>query len=76
MKLRAIVLVAAQAPAMLCAHGQTVQPLDAKISAILNRPKFRRALFGIEVYSYGKAFRLAGREGSGVCIFEQSRREA
>ena len=51
MKLRAILLVAAQALAILCAHGQTVQPLDAKISAIVNRPQFQRAMFGIEVYS-------------------------
>ncbi|HEX9423345.1 MAG TPA: D-alanyl-D-alanine carboxypeptidase [Pyrinomonadaceae bacterium] len=51
MKLRAILLLAAQALAILCAHGQTVQPLDAKISAIVNRPEFRRAMFGIEVYS-------------------------
>ena len=43
----AILLVAAQALAILCAHGQTVQPLDAKTSAIVNRPEFRHAMFGM-----------------------------
>ena len=51
MRLRVILLVAAQALALLCAQGQTVQPLDAKIAAIVSRPEFRHALFGIEVYS-------------------------
>jgi PBP4 family serine-type D-alanyl-D-alanine carboxypeptidase len=51
MKLKVTLLVAAQALALLCAYGQTVQTLDAKIAAIMNRPEFRHALFGIEVYS-------------------------
>ena len=51
MKLKLISLVAVQLLALLCAHGQTVQPLDAKIAAIMNRPEFRHALFGIKVYS-------------------------
>jgi PBP4 family serine-type D-alanyl-D-alanine carboxypeptidase len=51
MKLKMFLLIAAQVLALVCAHGQTGQSLDAKITAILNRPEFRHALFGIEVYS-------------------------
>jgi PBP4 family serine-type D-alanyl-D-alanine carboxypeptidase len=51
MKLKVILLITAQMLALVCAHGQTVQPLDAKIEAITNRPEFRHALFGIEIYS-------------------------
>jgi PBP4 family serine-type D-alanyl-D-alanine carboxypeptidase len=51
MKLKMILLVASQVLALLCAHGQTLQPLDAKIAAIIDRPEFRHALFGIEIYS-------------------------
>lgn len=51
MKLKMFLLVAAQLLALVCAHGQTSQSLDSKIAAILNRPEFQHALFGIEVYS-------------------------
>ena len=51
MKLKVILLVAVQALTLLCARAQNVQPLEAKIDAILNRPEFRHALFGIEIYS-------------------------
>ncbi len=51
MKLKMFMLVAAQMLALVCAQGQTDQSLDAKITAIVNRPEFRHALFGIEVYS-------------------------
>jgi PBP4 family serine-type D-alanyl-D-alanine carboxypeptidase len=51
MKLKMIMFVAAQMLALVCAQAQTTQPLDEKIGAILNRPEFRHALFGIEIYS-------------------------
>lgn len=51
MKLKLTLLLAAQILTLVCAHGQTVQPLDTKISTIINRPEFRHALFGIEIYS-------------------------
>lgn len=51
MKLKVILLVAAQMLVLLCVQAQTVQPLDAKINAITSRPEFRHALFGIEIYS-------------------------
>jgi D-alanyl-D-alanine carboxypeptidase len=44
-------LVAAQVVALVCAHGQTDQSLEARIGAIVSRPEYRHALFGIEVYS-------------------------
>jgi D-alanyl-D-alanine carboxypeptidase len=50
-KLKMMLLVAAQVLALVCANAQTVQSLDAKIAAIINRPEFQHALFGIEVYS-------------------------
>ncbi len=53
MKLKMIMFVAAQMLALVCAQAQTIQPLDEKIGAILNRPEFRHALFGIEIYSLG-----------------------
>ena len=46
-----ILLFVAHMLALLCAQAQTVQPLDTKIAAIINRPEFRHALFGIEIYS-------------------------
>ena len=51
MKLKILRLLAAHLLALVCAQAQTVQPLDEKIGAILNRPEFRHALFGIEIYS-------------------------
>ncbi|HEV8430252.1 MAG TPA: D-alanyl-D-alanine carboxypeptidase/D-alanyl-D-alanine-endopeptidase [Pyrinomonadaceae bacterium] len=51
MKLKLILLMFAQALALVCARAQSVQPLDAKIAAIINRPEYRHALFGIEIYS-------------------------
>ena len=48
MKLKVILLVLVQALTLLSARAQT---LDSKIGAILNRPEFRHALFGIEIYS-------------------------
>ncbi|HEX3251743.1 MAG TPA: D-alanyl-D-alanine carboxypeptidase/D-alanyl-D-alanine-endopeptidase [Pyrinomonadaceae bacterium] len=51
MKLKLMLLIAFQALTLVCARGQNVQPLDARISAIANRPEFRHALFGIEIYS-------------------------
>jgi D-alanyl-D-alanine carboxypeptidase/D-alanyl-D-alanine-endopeptidase (penicillin-binding protein 4) len=51
MKLKTILLALAPALAFLCAHAQTPQPLDTRISAIMNRPEFQHALFGIEIYS-------------------------
>lgn len=51
MKLKPFLLIATQVLALVCAHGQSGQSLDAKINAIVNRPEFRHALFGIEVYS-------------------------
>ena len=51
MKLRMIVLLAAHLLALVCAQAQPIQPLDERIHAILNRPEFRHALFGIEIYS-------------------------
>lgn len=51
MKFKSLVLVAALMPALLCAQAQMPQPLDHKVAAILNRPEFRHALFGIEIYS-------------------------
>ena len=51
MKLKIFVFVAAHMLALLCAQAQTVQTLDAKIAAIMNRPELRHALFGIEIYS-------------------------
>lgn len=51
MKLRIILLIIAQTLALLSANAQAVQPLDAKIEPIVNRPEFRHALFGIEIYS-------------------------
>jgi len=44
-------LIAAQVVALVCANAQTGQSLEAKIGAIVNRPEYRHALFGIEVYS-------------------------
>ena len=38
MKLKMFWLVAAQVLALVCAQGQTGQSLDAKITAIVNRP--------------------------------------
>jgi D-alanyl-D-alanine carboxypeptidase/D-alanyl-D-alanine-endopeptidase (penicillin-binding protein 4) len=46
-----ILFVAVNMLALLGAQAQTVQTLDEKIAAILNRPEFRHALFGIEIYS-------------------------
>jgi D-alanyl-D-alanine carboxypeptidase/D-alanyl-D-alanine-endopeptidase (penicillin-binding protein 4) len=51
MKLKLFVFIAAHMLALLCAQAQTAQTLDAKITAIMNRPEFRHALFGIEIYS-------------------------
>src|SRR6185312_7319686 len=51
MKLKVILLVAVQTLTLLCARAQNVEPLDAKIGVIINRPEFRHALFGIEIYS-------------------------
>ncbi len=51
MKLKVILLVVVQALTLLSARAQKVQTVDAKIGAILNRPEFRHALFGIEIYS-------------------------
>src|SRR6185369_5118326 len=48
MKLKVILLVLVQALTLLSARAQT---LDSKIGAILNRPEFRHALLGIEIYS-------------------------
>ena len=51
MKLKMMVFVATHMLALLCAQAQPVQTLDAKITAIINRPEFKHALFGIEIYS-------------------------
>jgi PBP4 family serine-type D-alanyl-D-alanine carboxypeptidase len=51
MKRRMFLLIAAQVVALVCAHGQTAQSLETKIAAIVNRPEYRHALFGIEMYS-------------------------
>lgn len=51
MKLKLILLAVIQTTTLLCAQAQNAQPLDAKIDAIINRPEFRHALFGIEFYS-------------------------
>jgi len=51
MKLKVSLLIAVQALTILCARAQNVQPLETKIDAIVNRPQFRHAQFGIEIYS-------------------------
>src|SRR5215472_8734695 len=51
MKRKTIFLTLASIFICLCAHGQTTQPLDTRIAAIMNRPEFQHALFGIEIYS-------------------------
>ena len=51
MKLKIFLLVAVQGVALLCAQAQTIEPLATKITAITDRPEFRHALFGIEIYS-------------------------
>jgi len=51
MKLKLILLIAVQALTLVCASAQSTQSLDAKVAAIIERPEFRHALFGIEIYS-------------------------
>ena len=51
MRPRISLVVAIQLVALLCAQAQTAQSLDAKITTIINRPEFKHALFGIEIYS-------------------------
>jgi D-alanyl-D-alanine carboxypeptidase/D-alanyl-D-alanine-endopeptidase (penicillin-binding protein 4) len=51
MKLHTIFLALVSMLAPLYAHAQTAQPLDTRIAAIMNRPEFQHALFGIEIYS-------------------------
>src|SRR5215813_15503657 len=51
MKLKLILLIAVQALTLVCASAQNTQSLDAKVAAIIERPEFRHALFGIEIYS-------------------------
>ena len=51
MKLKLFLLVAVYVLTLVCVQGQVVQSLDARVDAIINRPEFRYALFGIEVYS-------------------------
>jgi D-alanyl-D-alanine carboxypeptidase/D-alanyl-D-alanine-endopeptidase (penicillin-binding protein 4) len=46
-----MLLIAFQTLTLVYARGQSVQPLEARISTIINRPEFRHALFGIEIYS-------------------------
>ena len=49
--MKAVCLIAIQLLALISAQAQRVQSLEARINAIVNRPEFQRALFGIEVYS-------------------------
>src|SRR5215467_7288109 len=49
MKFKVILLIAVQALTLVCASAQSA--LDTKIAAIIDRPEFRHALFGIEIYS-------------------------
>jgi D-alanyl-D-alanine carboxypeptidase/D-alanyl-D-alanine-endopeptidase (penicillin-binding protein 4) len=53
MKRKMFLLIAVHVVAFVCANAQaqSAQLLDAKIAAIVNRPAYRHALFGIEVYS-------------------------
>lgn len=48
---KAVCLIAIQLLALISAQAQRVQSLEARINAIVNRPEFQHALFGIEVYS-------------------------
>lgn len=48
MKLKVILLIIFQALTLVCVNAQS---LDGRVAAIIDRPEFRHALFGIEIYS-------------------------
>jgi D-alanyl-D-alanine carboxypeptidase/D-alanyl-D-alanine-endopeptidase (penicillin-binding protein 4) len=50
MKLRSLLLAAAALPAA-SAVAQSPSPLAGRIEAVMARPEFRHALFGVEIYS-------------------------
>ena len=51
MKLRLFLFIVVQTSIAVCAQAQNVLSLETRINAIISRPEFRHALFGIEVYS-------------------------
>ena len=51
MKIRVLLFIVVQILTAVSALAQNAQSLDARINAIINRPEFKHALFGIQVYS-------------------------
>ena len=62
MTLRVILFIVIQTFTAICAHGQNVQSLEARINAIINRAEFKHALFGIQVYSLSDLLFISGKK--------------